>query len=141
MKNIHASCIKWKDNGILFVGDSGYGKSDLCLRFILNHQAVLVADDRVNLDIEQQKITASCPDKIKGLFEVRGIGIKKVPFVETVNLNLIVKLVENKEEVDRLPEPEFWDFEGIKIPLIKIWRGDFSAVEKIIAVLSFENTY
>ena len=141
MTNIHASCIKWKDNGILFVGDSGVGKSDLCLRFILNHQAILVADDRVDLIASEQKITASCPDSIRGLLEVRGIGIKKVPFAENVSLNIVVKIVKTPQEIERLPEPTFWDFEGIRLPLVNVWSGDVSAVEKIIAALSFENTH
>lgn len=141
MNNIHASCVKWKNNGILFIGDSGAGKSDLCLRFILNHQAVLVADDRVDLNASKQKVSASCPDNIKGLLEVRGIGIKKVPFTEDVPLDIVVKLVKTPREVERLPEPAFWDFEGIRVPLVNVWSGDVSAVEKIIAALSFENTY
>jgi len=141
MKNIYASCIKWKNNGILLIGDSGSGKSDICLRFIINHSALLVADDRVDLSVAEDKVIASCPEKISGLLEVRGVGIKKVPFAEQAQIKLVVELAKTEEKIERLPETEIWEFEGKKVPLIRLWSGDISVIEKIIAALSFENTY
>ena len=37
--NIHASCVAYKNQGILFLGQSGSGKSDVCLRLIMEHGA------------------------------------------------------------------------------------------------------
>ena len=53
MDNIHASCVFIKQKGILILGDSGSGKSDLCLRLIMEFGAKLVADDRVDIKIEK----------------------------------------------------------------------------------------
>ncbi|MFR8204974.1 MAG: HPr kinase/phosphorylase [Alphaproteobacteria bacterium] len=60
-------------------GGSGTGKSDLALRLIMDKKAVLVADDRVELELRNSLITASAPLPLKGLLEVRGIGIMTFP--------------------------------------------------------------
>ena len=46
--NIHASCVAIGGKGVLLLGDSGAGKSDLALRLI-DEGARLVADDRAEL--------------------------------------------------------------------------------------------
>ena len=48
--NIHATCISYRDNGILLIGPSGSGKSDLALRMMMNKGAQLVADDRTDVE-------------------------------------------------------------------------------------------
>ena len=49
MLNIHASLVALDNKGILLLGKSGCGKSDLALRLIMEKGAKLVADDRVDL--------------------------------------------------------------------------------------------
>ena len=91
--NLHATCIAIKHNGILLLGKSGAGKSDLALRLIENKNAILVADDRVDIKKIDDKIFASSPHTIKGLLEVRGVGIIKVPCLEQCDIKLAVNLV------------------------------------------------
>ena len=50
MINIHATLVKLKNKGILIIGKSGSGKSDLALRLIMDKKAKLVADDRVDIE-------------------------------------------------------------------------------------------
>ena len=45
---IHASCVALAGKGVLILGDSGAGKSDLALR-LMDDGARLVADDRTEL--------------------------------------------------------------------------------------------
>ena len=45
-ENIHATTVAIENKGILIVGKSGAGKSDLALRLIMNKNAILVADVR-----------------------------------------------------------------------------------------------
>ena len=52
MENIHATAVDIKGSGVLIIGHSGVGKSDLALRLIENKGAVLVSDDRVDLKAE-----------------------------------------------------------------------------------------
>ena len=49
--NIHASCVAVRGEGVLILGASGQGKSDLALRLI-DRGATLVADDRCDIWFE-----------------------------------------------------------------------------------------
>src|SRR3546814_8050780 len=50
--NIHASCVAAGNGGVLILGNSGQGKSDLALRLI-DRGARLVADDRCDIWFER----------------------------------------------------------------------------------------
>ena len=67
--------------------------------------------------------------KTKGLLEVREIGIITVPFIENIKLSLVVQLI-NEENI-RYPENENYLILGIKVPKIKIYGKNSSAVAKI----------
>ena len=131
-ENIHATTVAIENKGILIVGKSGAGKSDLALRLIMNKNAILVADDRTDIDIIDKKIICSCPKQIQGKLEVRGVGLIDFPFLPSAELGLVVKLVSDYTEIERLPMPEYEDILGVKIPLIKIHPFSSSAVEKIV---------
>lgn len=103
--NIHASCIAIGRRGILILGDSGAGKSDLALRLI-DDGAALVSDDRTELYTSHGILHARAPKTIAGLLEVRGLGIVKLPFVKSVPLGLAVKL---GAQTKRLPDPAFYE--------------------------------
>ena len=63
--NVYASCVSVDGQGVLLIGGSGTGKSDLALRLIMDKKAVLVADDRVELELRNSLITASAPLPLK----------------------------------------------------------------------------
>lgn len=135
MENIHASCVAYKNQGILIIGDSGIGKSDLALRLIMDKGAKLVADDRTNIELKKDTLIASCPETIKGLLEVRGIGIKNFPHLDNISINLVVKLVKNLNNIERFPKDETWIYENIKIKQISLYPFECSAVNKLISAL------
>ena len=74
---MHASFVLWRNKGILFRGKSGSGKSELALKFIENKNAVLVADDVVALKTRQNKLWGYAPENIRGLLEIRNVGISR----------------------------------------------------------------
>lgn len=131
-ENIHATTVAFENKGILIIGKSGAGKSDLALRLIMNKNAVLVADDRTDVENVKGIINVSCPKNIQGKLEVRGIGIVDFPFLSSAELKLVVQLVSDYAEIERLPLPEYKEILGVKIPLIKIHPFSSSAVEKIV---------
>ena len=133
MINIHASCISFNNKGILLLGKSGAGKSDLALRLIEQINAILVADDRINLEVKYNEITGYCPDNIKGLLEVRGVGIIRKEYQPEIKIKLVVELTHNMNEIARMPEKEYWEFEQVKIRKIKLYPFENSAVYKIKA--------
>lgn len=132
MANIHASCISYRNQGILIIGESGFGKSDLTLRMIMEKGAVLVADDRTDLAVNGSILQASCPKTIEGLLEVRGIGIQKMPYTAKTDIKLVVRLAKNSHEIDRLPETRYYEFENLKIEEIKLCAFEASALDKLV---------
>src|ERR1700760_1068946 len=102
--NIHASCVAIKGKGVLILGESGAGKSDLALRLI-DEGAKLVADDRVELYAAQSALCARAPKSIAGLIEVRGLGVIALRCRKSIALALAVKLGTTAK---RLPDPAFY---------------------------------
>lgn len=135
MTDIHASCVCWQNRGILLLGASGSGKSDLCLRLISGQGAELVADDRVDLIVSRETIYASAPEILAGMLEIRGVGLLKLPNLRRSRLDLAVELVSAPQEVERLPLSAVWEFGGCKLPLLRLYPFEASAPDKILAAL------
>lgn len=119
---LHASCAARGADGVLLVGPSGSGKSDLLLR-LLDHGFDLVADDQVELDDGQ----ASPPPALAGLIEVRGLGILRLPFTPVARLALVVELCQ----AERLPAPA----RRFNVPLVRIDPALASAPARVVAAL------
>ena len=136
MNNIHATLISYNNNGILFIGKSGTGKSDLALRMIMQNNALLVSDDYVNLEVVDNHLYGTAPQEIAGKMEVRGLGIMPFNNKSREKITLCVELLEKREDVERLPMPEYCDFLGISVPKIKLYAFDCSTSCKIIAKIS-----
>ena len=136
MLNIHATLISFNNKGILFVGKSGIGKSDLALRMIMDYGAVLVADDRVNIENIDGNIYGSAPDEILGKIEIRNIGIACFTPKQKEKICLCVELCDDRKKLERLPEDEHEDFLGVSVTKIKLYPFDCSTICKIIAKIS-----
>lgn len=128
MSNIHATTVALGNKGILLLGDSGRGKSDLALRLIKQMGAVLVADDRTDLSVQNRRLIASCPAPLQGLLEVRGLGIVKMPFIAAAEVCLAVELAGSPADIERMPAPEVWEHEGVGIKKIRVFPFFASAV-------------
>ncbi len=144
--NIHASCVLLgeagksfgapSDAGVLILGESGSGKSDLVLRLIARG-AQLVADDRTDLRAENGALMARAPAALAGLIEVRGIGIVALPFAAQARIALVVTLVA-ADQVPRLPQQEFYNpppelglADFVHPPLIRLFAQEASATAKL----------
>lgn len=136
MVNIHASCVSYNNQGILIYGPSGLGKSDLCLRLIMDKGAKLVADDRVDIYANNHDVKAHCVDTISGLLEVRGVGLIRFDNLKSCTIKLAVELVKSSAEVERFPEEEYFELEDVKVKKIKICAFEVSAVNKILVALN-----
>jgi HPr kinase/phosphorylase len=96
--------------GILLLGKSGIGKSELALDLVMRGHR-LVADDIVELHRERYSIYGAGPDIIKHHMEIRGLGILNIKDLfgiaavrDKKKVELVVELVEwnEEEEYDRL---------------------------------------
>ena len=144
--NIHANCVRLaragalfgapRDAGVLLLGDSGAGKSDLTLRLIAMG-AELVSDDRTELFVARGRLRGRAPGPIAGLMEVRGVGILEFPHARDARIALAVSLVSR---VARLPAhglyapPKALGLPAAaRPPVVKIAAFEISAAEKIVA--------
>ncbi len=126
---IHASCVELGGTGVLLLGESGSGKSDLALRLI-DAGARLVADDRTELQRDGARLIASPPATIAGRMEVRGVGIVPLPHVAKCIVGLAVDLVAS-DRVERLPSAQSRAWLGIDLPLLALDPFEASAPAKI----------
>ena len=125
---IHATAVAIDGEGVLLLGPSGTGKSDLALRLI-DRGAKLIADDRVDLFADETRVMLKAPALIAGLLEVRGLGILRFANV-SAPLALAVELVA-PDTVDRLPEPNGELYCGHKMPLVRLAPFELSAPIKV----------
>ena len=83
---------------------------DLALRMMMNKGAQLVADDRTDVEEKFGRLRATCPENIRGMMEVRGIGLCRFEPCPSVFVELAVELVPAGEKIERLPEAETAEF-------------------------------
>ncbi len=113
--------------GVLIQGDSGIGKSETALELIKNGHS-LVADDRVDVMRIHNTIVGRAPDLLKGMLEIRGIGIIDVErmfgansLVKQHSVDYVLNLhrYTTHEEFDRLGENVNKRVEilGVQIPM------------------------
>ncbi len=119
--------------GVLLTGKSGVGKSEAALELIKRgHQ--LVADDVVDIcRISGDRLIGTCPERIRNLMEIRGIGvidvramfgIGAVTFSKSIDLVMELTAAEeqtNDEPLDRIGlQDRFLDILGVSVPCLKI---------------------
>ena len=129
MALVHGTCIDVAGAGVLLRGPSGSGKSDLALRLI-DRGARLVADDQVEVTAAGGKLVAVAPVALAGLLEVRGLGLLRLERAASARLELVVDLVV-PELVDRLPEGQMVEIEGVAVPLLRLAPFQASAAAKV----------
>jgi HPr kinase/phosphorylase len=121
---IHGSCVARAGAAVLVLGPSGAGKSDLALR-LMGRGFMLVADDQVLIEGR----AVSVPPPLRGMLEVRGLGIFEGLAVEPeATLALAVELVP-PDGVARLPVPATWGEAGV--PRIALHGFEASACDKL----------
>lgn len=122
------TCVAVDGRGVLLQGPSGAGKSDLALRLI-DGGAELVADDRVVLEARAGVLSASAPAALRGLLEVRGLGIFRLPYRNRVAVALVAELGSGPD--DRLPPPSTTAVLGHELPAIALAGERASAAARV----------
>ncbi len=122
---MYGSCVTRDGAAVLLVGPSGCGKSDLVLR-LLAEGFELVADDQVNVCDG----SASPPEPLAGLLEVRGIGIVRLPHHAPARVALVAELGEHGQ---RMPEPSLHAELGV--PVVHIDASAASAPQRVALAL------
>ncbi|MBV9969782.1 MAG: hypothetical protein JO228_07355, partial [Xanthobacteraceae bacterium] len=95
---IHGSAVLVGTRGLLIRGNSGAGKSQLVLQLIGAAAqgrlafARLVADDRIFVTAIHGRLIARAPPELAGLLEIRGLGIRRLPYEPAAVIRLVVDL-------------------------------------------------
>ena len=112
--------------GVFLSGKSGVGKSEAALELVKRgHQ--LVADDVVDIcRISDSRLIGTCPEKIRHLMEIRGIGvidvkamygIGAVAFSKTIDLIIELETWDENKPYDRIGlQDDQTEILGVHVP-------------------------
>jgi serine kinase of HPr protein (carbohydrate metabolism regulator) len=136
---IHASAVLVGARAVLIRGPSGAGKSQAAWALINAAPAHipfarLVADDRAFLEAQHGRLIVRPAPELAGLMEIRGLGIRRMPFEPIAVLGLVVDLAA--ADAERLPAQPAQATEicGITLPRLAV-AGSHSALPGLLAML------
>ena len=145
----HGELVEVYGEGVLIIGDSGVGKSEVALE-LLSRGHRLIADDLVEIrKINKKTISGMSPANIRHFIEVRGIGIidaKTLFGIGAVKIRQKIHMVIRLENWD--PEKAYnvlgldekkMDFLGVKIPYLTIPVKPGRNVAMIVEVAARNN--
>lgn len=129
---VHATAVAIEGQGILLVGASGSGKSDLALRLI-DRGAILVCDDYCDIIDGSGGPEIHVKPNISGKIEVRGVGICSIDYVPSAPLFMVLQL---DRAPDRLPaSDDRIELAGWSVPYARLAPFEMSAPLKVEILL------
>jgi serine kinase of HPr protein (carbohydrate metabolism regulator) len=123
-ETVHATSVAINGHGLLIMGASGSGKSDLALRLI-DRGATLISDDYTIASARDGQLLLSAPQTIAGSMEIRHLGIVETAHVENIPAALAIRL---EEQPARMPEhfPTI-QLAGLALPTVGLAGREASA--------------
>ncbi|QHX35613.1 HPr kinase/phosphorylase [Spiroplasma sp. TIUS-1] len=126
---VHASLVNIFGKGVLIIGRSGIGKSELVMDLVkTNH--LFVGDDRIVITKKANRLFGKSHPLLTNLIEVRGIGIVEMQKLfgyqiiqKETAVDVVIEITDfNKEDVfDRLGNDfSTKEYLGLKIPYIQM---------------------
>jgi len=129
---LHASAVALDDCGVMITGAPGSGKSTLASEMIAMG-AGLVSDDWLTIERGRAVgLVMSAPEPIRGLLELRGIGLVRLPYTDQAPLTCICDL--DRDTAERLPHPGRRVLLGRPCPVI-FGKGRPGLAAALMAVL------
>ena len=135
---VHASAVLVGPHAVLIRGASGAGKSSLALDLLQAAAtgalrfARLVADDRCHLEARAGRLLVRPAPQLAGLIEVRGLGIRQLPYEPVAVVGLVIDLGAASERMPaKADEPT--KMLGIAVRRLAV-AGGSEALRAILAV-------
>lgn len=121
---VHATSVAIDGHGMLIMGPSGSGKSDLALRLI-DRGAVLVSDDYTEVVNRNGLLLLRAPENIAGKMEIRHLGLVEMASTNDIPATIVIRLDPNPA---RMPEhfPEIM-ISGRPLPVVSLAGKEPSA--------------
>jgi HPr kinase/phosphorylase len=126
---IHASAVLVGARAVLIRGAAGSGKSQLALALIRAGESGafpftrLVGDDRLHVDVMHARLLVRPAETLEGLIEIRGLGLRQVPFEPLGVVGSVVDL--GADDPARLPKADsaVTEVAGIVLPRLAVAAG------------------
>jgi hypothetical protein len=126
---IHASAVLVGARAVLIRGAAGSGKSRLALALIQAGESGtlpfvrLIGDDRIHVEAAHDRLLVRPAETLTGLIEVRGLGIRRVPFEPVAVVGLVADL--GADDAERLPAADsaVTEVAGIVLPRLAVAAG------------------
>ena len=126
---IHASAVLVGARAVLIQGPPGSGKSRLALALVQAALAGalpfarLVGDDRVHIEAAHGRLLVRPAAALAGRIEVRGLGIRSLPYEPVAVAGVIVELgLPNGERMPGQDQREI-ELEGVRLPRLAVAGG------------------
>jgi len=126
MTTTHASAVLIGAHALLIRGPSGAGKSRLAFDLVRLAGrgglpfTRLVGDDRAVLEARNGRLLVRPAPALAGLIEIRGLGIRRLPYEPVAVAGLVIDLAAS--DAERLPAPEAGRtaVSGIELPRLAV---------------------
>jgi HPr kinase/phosphorylase len=126
LSTIHASAVLVGPHALLITGPPAAGKSRLAFALIESARAGqlpfarLVGDDRVHIEAAHGRLLVRPAAVLAGLIEVRGVGIRRLPYEPVALVGGVVELAA--VDASRLPGPEAAEtvIAGVRLPRLAV---------------------
>jgi serine kinase of HPr protein (carbohydrate metabolism regulator) len=141
---IHASAVLVGARALLIRGPAGAGKSRLALELIQAGASGrlafvrLIADDRVHVAAIHGRLIVRAPTNLAGLLEIRGIGIRRLPYEPMAVVRLVVDLATVTERMPEAAGTE-GEIEGVRLPRLAVEPGA-DAFSLVLAALTLHTS-
>jgi HPr kinase/phosphorylase len=127
---------------VLIRGASGSGKSRLALGLIQAAErgdlrfARLVADDRAHVEASHGRLLVRPAPALAGMIEVRGLGIRHLPYEPVARVGLLIDLGD--ADAERMPQDSNMqaEIDGIVLPRLSA----SASMEPVPVVLGYLQT-
>ncbi|MEQ9812091.1 MAG: HPr kinase/phosphatase C-terminal domain-containing protein [Azospirillaceae bacterium] len=125
---LHAACVSIAGRGVLILGPSGSGKSDLALRLV-DEGAELVGDDQLLIAGTPEGVLARPAPDLAGFLEVRGLGV--MPVRRLRGQTLLDLAIELGVPAERVPRPRTYALAGHTLPFFAVDPAAPSATARV----------
>lgn len=116
--SLHGVFLSVFGKGVLVTGESGMGKSEIALELIKRGH-LLIADDRVDVARVHNKIMGQAPMILRGMLEIRGVGIIDVTKMFGASAVLEKKEVDFVVHLDKWSDQREYARVGIEDKIYK----------------------